>query len=146
MNTPDQSRRIILGVAASDAHAVANQLIAHDLRALGYDVVNLGTCTPIEEFARAAETHPETLAVLIGSVNGHIHEDLRELKSAQRAGRITCPVVVGGNLSVGAAKSADSLERLRQLGVDYILSDADELPALLAEIARLRSLPVRSAS
>ncbi|MYR02123.1 methylaspartate mutase, partial [Streptomyces sp. SID6139] len=40
-------------MAASDSHAVANQLIAHGLRAQGFDVVNLGTCTPVAEFAAA---------------------------------------------------------------------------------------------
>ena len=50
-----QQRKVILGVAASDSHAVANHLIAHSLRGLGYTVVNLGTCTPVEEFAEAAE-------------------------------------------------------------------------------------------
>jgi len=133
---------VVLGVAASDAHAVANHLIAYSLRAAGYDVVNLGTCTPVSEFAEAVREHPETLAVIIGSLNGHVHEDLRDLREAE----IGCPVIVGGNLSVGSRKDASALDRLYALGVDHILSRPDQLPALLEEIALRRAVGVFTAA
>ncbi|GAA0670652.1 cobalamin-dependent protein [Streptomyces thermocarboxydovorans] len=138
---PDQHsapRTIVLGVAASDSHAVANHLIAHSLRALGYHVVNLGTCTTVEEFAEACERYPSAEAVVIGSLNGHVHEDLRGLDRVKREGRITCPVIVGGNLSVGSHKDASAHERLFAAGVDHILSDASELPELLDELRTAR--------
>ncbi|MEU7643555.1 cobalamin-dependent protein [Streptomyces huasconensis] len=125
------ARTVILGVAASDSHAVANHLIAYSLRGLGFDVVNLGTCTPVEEFAEACVRHPDAEAVVIGSLNGHIHEDLRGLDRAKQSGRITCPVIVGGNLSVGSHKGGTSHDRLYAAGVDHILSDPAELPGLL---------------
>ncbi len=137
---------VILGVAASDAHAVANQLIAHDLREHGYTVINLGTCTPVSEFANAALDNPEALAILIGSLNGHIHEDLRDLAKAQKSGAIRCPVVVGGNLSVGSHKSDDAIEKLFCLGVDIVLSDAAELPELLQRLSLDAAAAQRSAS
>ncbi|MGI5170238.1 cobalamin-dependent protein [Spirillospora sp. CA-253888] len=124
-------RLVILGVAASDSHAVANHLIAHFLRSCGFEVVNLGPCTPVSEFAEACRAHPEAEAVIIGSLNGHAHEDLRDLPAARAAGRITCPVVVGGNLSVGSRKDPAALDRLRELGVDHILADPARLPGLL---------------
>ncbi|HXM58730.1 MAG TPA: cobalamin-dependent protein [Candidatus Dormibacteraeota bacterium] len=124
-------RTIILGVAASDAHAVANHLIAHYLRARGFEVVNLGTCTPIAEFARAYDEHPDAEAVVIGSLNGHVHEDLRELRQARVEGRLPCPVIVGGNLSVGSHKDESAVRRLHELGVDHILREPGELPDLL---------------
>lgn len=127
---------VVLGVAASDAHAVANHLIAYSLRAAGYDVVNLGTCTPVSEFAAAARQRPETLAVIIGSLNGHVHEDLRDLREAE----IECPVIVGGNLSVGSQKDSSALDRLYALGVDHILSQPDQLPPLLERIAAERAI------
>ncbi|GAA2088010.1 cobalamin-dependent protein [Kitasatospora saccharophila] len=122
---------MILGVAASDSHAVANHLIAHGLRADGFTVVNLGTCTPVAEFADACARHPQAEAVLIGSLNGQIHEDLHDLAEAKRSGRIPCPVLVGGNLSVGSAKDAASTERLYALGVDQVLSAAADLVPVL---------------
>nr|WP_202512191.1 cobalamin-dependent protein [Streptomyces sp. SID3343] len=129
-------RTVILGVAASDAHAVANHLIARTLRDRGYHVVNLGVNTSVAEFVEACAEHPDAEAVIIGSLNGHAHEDLRELPAIRAAGLITCPVILGGNLSVGSHKSPRDLERLFTLGVDVVLEDAAELPGTLD---RLRS-------
>ncbi|MEU6236786.1 cobalamin-dependent protein [Kitasatospora sp. NPDC047058] len=131
---PRTDRVVILGVAASDSHAVANQLIAHALRTAGFTVVNLGTCTPVAEFAQACARHPRPLAVVIGSLNGQIHADLHDLAEAKRTGRIPCPVIVGGNLSVGSTKDASAVTRLHDLGVDRVLGSAAELLPALDEL------------
>jgi methylaspartate mutase sigma subunit len=68
---------------------------------------------------------------VIGSLNGHVHEDLRELRQARAAGQIGCPVIVGGNLSVGSHKDESAAERLHELGVDHILDEPGDLPGLL---------------
>jgi methylaspartate mutase sigma subunit len=44
-------------------------------------------------------------------------------------------VIVGGNLSVGSHKDDTAIDRLYALGVDLVLQDPDELPAVLADIA-----------
>jgi methylaspartate mutase sigma subunit len=124
-------RLVILGVAESDAHAVANHLIAARLRHAGFTVVNLGTCTPLTEFAAALRRHPHAEVIAIGSVNGHAYTDLRDLPRLRAAGDLRCSVVVGGNLSVGSAKAGDDRRRLLDLGVDHVLSGPDELVALL---------------
>ena len=134
-STKCERATVILGVAASDAHAVANHLIAYGLRAQGYHVVNLGTCTPVEEFVDAVQGNPEAIAVIIGSLNGHVHEDLADLRAAKDMGLISCPVIVGGNLSVGSRKTADAVRRLHDLGVDHVLRQPADLPPLLTEIA-----------
>jgi methylaspartate mutase sigma subunit len=128
-------RLVILGVAASDAHAVANQVIAMMLRQKGFVVINLGVCTPLEEFADAYRAYPHAEAVLIGSLNGHAYEDLKALPQLRSAGELACPIVVGGNLSVGSHKSPETANRLRALGVDHILDSADGLTALLDRLA-----------
>ena len=124
-------RTVILGVAASDAHAVANHLNAMHLREHGFHVVNLGVCTPLADFADAFDAHPDAEAVVIGSLNGHAPVDLRDLPTLRAAGRLRCPVIVGGNLSVGSHKSELDRARLYELGVDHILDDPYELPLLL---------------
>ncbi len=123
------TRLIILGVAASDAHAVANQLIAHHLRANGFTVVNLGVCTPLAEFARACDRHPGVEAVLIGSLNGHAYQDIEDLPAFRDS--IGCPVIVGGNLSVGSHKDPAAVRRILALGVDHVVDDISELLPLL---------------
>jgi methylaspartate mutase sigma subunit len=131
----DTDWKIILGVAASDVHIVANQLIALELRERGYRVVNLGACTTIAEFASCQVEHPDALAVMIGSLNGHAVEDLRPLPAARSRGLLCCPVVVGGNLSVGSRKRGDEEARVRAPGVDHVLSGIDELTELLPVLA-----------
>jgi len=135
----EQLRVVILGVAASDAHAVANHLIAYLLRTHGFEVVNLGTCTPISEFCAALARHPQAEAILIGSLNGHAVDDLAELPQARSAGLLDRPVIVGGNLSVGSHKTGVEAERLRALGVDHVLADPAELPTLLDRLRANRS-------
>lgn len=139
MTATQGGRLLILGVAASDSHAVANILIARYLRGLGFEVVNLGPCTPVAEFARACRDHPAAEAVLIGSLNGQIHADLADLPAARARGDIRCPVIVGGNLSVGGDPDAAVLERLRALGVDRILAEPTELPAALDRLRQQRT-------
>jgi methylaspartate mutase sigma subunit len=133
------ARQVILGVAASDAHAVANQLIAMTLRQRGFIVINLGVCTPLAEFAAAYLANPSAEAVIVASLNGHAYEDLRGLNELKRTGQIGCPVIVGGNLSVGSHKSDSHIARLFDIGVDYVLSDPNELPGLLDRIAAERA-------
>jgi len=130
---------VILGVAKSDAHAVANRLIELQLRQVGYEVVNLGVCTPLEDFADAHTAHPEAVAVLIGSLNGHAVQDLADLPALRAAGRLACPVVLGGNLSVGSRKTERTLARLFELGVDRIVEDPADLPRILKQLGRPRS-------
>lgn len=122
---------VILGVAASDSHAVANRLIATTLRLSGFTVVNLGVCTPLEEFDAALRADPHAAAVVIGSLNGHAYDDLRELPEFRARGGLGRPVVLGGNLSVGSRKSGDDHARLHALGVDHILDDLSGLVELL---------------
>ncbi|MBC3842192.1 methylaspartate mutase [Streptacidiphilus sp. 4-A2] len=134
MRHENATRTVILGVAASDAHVVANQLIAHSLRAQGFTVVNVGACTSVAEFADAYSWHPEAEAVIIGSLNGHAYEDLQDLPAARAQGLLDCPVILGGNLSVGSHKDASDAERFRALGVDAVLSDPELLPATLDQL------------
>jgi methylaspartate mutase sigma subunit len=137
---PVDRRCVILAVAASDAHVVANVLIAAELRRHGFYVVNLGPCTPISTICDAAERHPQAEAVLIGSLNGHAHEDLRELPRARREREFDLPVILGGNLSVGAEKGESDLSRLYELGVTRILTDFSPLFGVLDELAAPRAV------
>ncbi|MBA3772072.1 MAG: cobalamin B12-binding domain-containing protein [Ramlibacter sp.] len=111
---------IVLGVAASDAHVVANHLIAMFLRRQGFEVINLGACTPTEEFMRAASEADHLAAVLIGSLNGHAADDLADLPRLRAQYKVSAPIIVGGNLSVGAIKKVNIVETLRGLGVDEV--------------------------
>ncbi|MDW9452113.1 methylaspartate mutase [Sinorhizobium meliloti] len=130
---------MILGVAASDCHVVANKLIEYELRASGFNVINLGACTSVDEFVNAFQSHPDADAMVIGSLNGHAYEDLKALRDAKDNLLISCPVIVGGNLGVTRDQAAKTREKLLALGVDYVLEDVAELLLLLDQLPRRNS-------
>ncbi|WP_431947460.1 cobalamin-dependent protein [Micromonospora marina] len=131
-------RTVILCVAASDSHVVANHLVAYLLRSYGFNVVNLGACTTIADICHALVRWPEAEAVLVGSLNGHARQDLADLPEAKQRGAITCPVIVGGNLSVTVDRGVSEDAALYALGVDYILRDPSTIPAVLDELRAQR--------
>jgi methylaspartate mutase sigma subunit len=120
---------VILGVAASDTHVVANHLIGHMLRENGYEVINLGACTPLQDFMEAHQQNPDAVAIVIGSLNGHAKDDLRGLLELKQQYGVRCPVILGGNLSVGSQKELGLEEYFKSLGVDIVLNR----PELLAQ-------------
>lgn len=105
---------VILGVAASDPHVVANHLIAMHLRENGFEVVNLGACTPALAFMEAWQRHPSALAILIGSLNGHAVEDLADLALLKRDFQVRCPIIVGGNRHRARRPASRTGVRLRR--------------------------------
>lgn len=125
---------VILGVAGSDTHVVANHLIAHMLREKGYNVVNLGACTPLQDFMDAYAKNRDAIAIVIGSLNGHAKDDLRGLLELKQQYGVRCPVILGGNLSVGSQKELGLEEYFKALGVDTVMNR----PELLAH--QLRAL------
>ena len=125
---------VVLGVAASDAHVVANHLIAMFLRRQQFEVINLGACTPTEDFMRAASQASDLVAVLIGSLNGHALDDLADLPRLRQQYRIAAPVFVGGNLSVGAIKDDRVVRELHALGVDMVLQHPRQLIGALRQL------------
>ncbi|WP_199350970.1 cobalamin-dependent protein [Haliangium ochraceum] len=126
---------VILGITRSDAHVVANILIAHQLRRHGYVVVNLGVCTPTLEFMRTYRRHPDALAIAIGSMNGHGYEDLADLPRLRQQYNVGCPIILGGNLGIEGKSRFQVEDRFKALGVTMLLDTPEEL---LVELDRLR--------
>ncbi|MDU0293224.1 methylaspartate mutase [Saccharothrix longispora] len=139
MADPGDVSEVILGVTESDAHAVANKIIELRLAGLGYRVANLGPCTSLDDFAEEFARRPDAVAVVIGGVNGHMCEDLRDLPALRAIGRLACPVVVGGNLAVNPGARPSAKRTLLGLGVDHVLDDLAELAPLLHALAGRRA-------
>lgn len=126
---------IIVAMTESDAHVVANKLLEVYLQEQGYSIINLGACTPLREVAETAAANAPQ-AIVLGSQNGHALEDISGLSSLKTEFHIDCPVILGGNLSVGAEKSDDLERKLKTAGVDFICQDFEDLSALLEELAQ----------
>jgi methylaspartate mutase sigma subunit len=138
-----RTRFIILGVAESDAHVVANKLIEYELTHNGFKVINLGACTSVDEFVDSFQMHPYADAVVIGSLNGHAYEDLKSIEKAKGDLLISCPIIVGGNLGVTREQAARTRDALLSLGVDYVLDNVTELTALLHSLPRRNSFAAK---
>lgn len=130
-----RSDTVLLGVTRSDAHAVANILIAHHLRRHGYRVVNLGACTPTVDFMKAYRKHPDALAIAIGSMNGHAYKDLADLPRLMQQYNVGCPIILGGNLGIDGQTRHQVEDRFKDLGVTMVLDSPEEL---LRELLVLR--------
>jgi methylaspartate mutase sigma subunit len=134
---------VILGVAASDSHAVANHSIAHFLRSHGFCVTNLGVCTPLSEFMAAYDAEPTTIAIAIGSLNGHAREDLEGLAELKIRHRVACPVFLGGNV-IRDGDIHEAAAVFGRCGVTKIVISAEDLLRELLLLQRGTALSTAS--
>jgi methylaspartate mutase sigma subunit len=129
-------KQIVLAMTESDAHVVGNKLLEVFLDESGFIVNNRGACTPLREVFEEAAKKP-TLAIVLCSQNGHAREDIDGLKELKAEYFIYCPVILGGNLSVGANKVDNLHEQFLTAGIDLITCDFTELKAVLEDIILL---------
>ncbi len=118
--------KVVTGVVGNDIHVVANRLIDLSLQARGYDVVNLGVNTHLEEFFDAAvETGAE--ALLISSLNGEAEGWGREVKLLKASYKTLDDLVmmIGGNLVVGSGNTEDIVARYKNYGFDLVCHQVD---------------------
>jgi methylmalonyl-CoA mutase cobalamin-binding subunit len=126
--------RVLLAVPESDCHVVVNRLLEFHLRQLGFEVRNLGVCTPSSDIATAVWADRPT-AVVLSSQNGHALKDLTPLPADLAArGVRDVPVFIGGKLGVGQAADPLPVRRaFAALGITVV----DTFEQLEAELARL---------
>lgn len=119
-------RIVILAGAASCTHSVSVRLARCLLEDAGYQVVDLGPATPLEEVAAAAKQNGAS-ATVIASVNGLARIDLAGLPALRASGLLGMPVVFGGLPAVDGDPTGLAVQALRELGVVAVLQSLDEL-------------------
>lgn len=140
VDAPDRHRRtvrfLVSGVP-SDSHTwnlIALQLFIEEM---GHEVINLGSCMPVDELLLACRRHrPDCL--VISSVNGHGYLDGARVITAVRADpELTgLRVVIGGRFGVRGGDNAEEHADLRQLGFDAVFGgDANALESFRTYIA-----------
>ena len=116
----ENSDKDVLGVIGADCHAVGNKILAHALRAAGFEVVNLGVLVPQQEFVNAA-IETDAKAILVASLYGHGEIDCRGLRDAcKEAGIGGIKLYVGGNLVVGKTDFTEVKEKFLAMGYDRV--------------------------
>jgi len=122
--------RVLVTSLPSDAHTWNLIFLQKYIEECGHDVVNLGSCVPAEELARACIRYIPDL-VVISSVNGHgMADGLRVITYMRAVPELSgIPVAIGGKLSTTGQISTEQMEQLVAAGFDAVFGEAS-LPGL----------------
>ncbi|TRV75430.1 methylaspartate mutase [Streptomyces sp. 130] len=116
---------VVVTTVASDSHTWNLVFLQLLIEELGYEVINLGPCTPDHVLVEACrETAPDL--VVISSVNGHGHQDgLRAIEALRACDELaSTPVAIGGKLGVAGQQSEAAIGALLSAGFDAVFDDA----------------------
>jgi methylaspartate mutase sigma subunit len=125
----DRGRTVIVSSMASDSHTwnlVYLQLLVEEL---GFDVVNLGACTPDELIVSECRGRRPAMLVL-SSVNGHGYRDgLRVIRALREHPELAeLPVVIGGKLGISGGESEAHIHQLVDAGFDAVFDEHQDAP------------------
>jgi methylaspartate mutase sigma subunit len=126
--SPTSSRRAVIATVPSDSHMWNLVYIELVLQESGWDVNNLGACTPAELVVETClAERPDMLVV--SSVNGHGHIGGRKLIAQVRARPELdyLPVVIGGKLGTLGANNSGFAEPLLAAGYSAVFTEGDGL-------------------
>jgi methylaspartate mutase sigma subunit len=126
--------RLVIGMTESDCHTVPIYLLKLFLEERNVEVLNLGACVSLDRMFTAARDFGAQ-AIVFGAQNGHAFDDLMGLLACKTRYGLSCPVFLGGNLTVGAEKEPDTAEAFRKIGVDYIVSSFDGLLSIFLRLS-----------
>ena len=125
---PAKSKRAVIATVPSDSHMWNLVYIELVLRENGWDVNNLGACTPAELVVETClAERPDMLVV--SSVNGHGHIGGRKLigQIRSRSELDYLPVVIGGKLGTLGANNSVFVEPLMSAGYSAVFMEAEGL-------------------
>jgi methylaspartate mutase sigma subunit len=122
---PATSRRAVIATVPSDSHMWNLVYIELVLRESGWDVNNLGACTPVELVVDACLAERPDLLV-ISTVNGHGHIGGRKLiNHLRRQPELEqLPVVIGGKLGTLGADNAQFADPLLAAGFSAVFAES----------------------
>lgn len=111
---------VITGTVGMDAHVIGTKVLSRALREAGYNVIELGMQTPVDEFIKAAqETGAD--AILMSSLYGMAEFDLRGFKEKCReAGLGNVLLYIGGLLGVTRHDFEEDVIKFKKLGFDRV--------------------------
>lgn len=127
---PAKPKRTVIATVPSDSHMWNLVYIELVLRENGWDVNNLGACTPAELVVETClAERPDMLVV--SSVNGHGHIGGRKLiDQIRRQSELDyLPVVIGGKLGTLGANNSVFVEPLVSAGYSAVFMEAEGLEA-----------------
>jgi methylmalonyl-CoA mutase cobalamin-binding subunit len=123
-----KGKRAVIATVPSDSHMWNLVYIELVLSESGWEVNNLGACTPAELVVETClRERPDLLVV--SSVNGHGHIGGRKLIGQLRSRRELdyLPAVIGGKLGTLGAKNSMFAEPLLAAGYSAVFTEGDAL-------------------
>jgi|SRR5690242_17282320 len=106
--------KVVLSSIPSDSHTWNLMYMQLLLEEMGYEVVNLGSCTPVEDIISGVRDHQPD-ALVISTVNGHgMAEGAKitgQLHSLGLADDV--PKLIGGNLATTGSLTPEQVSCLR---------------------------------
>lgn len=120
---------IVLATVSSDSHMWNLVYLDLYLGELGYEVTNLGACTPADEVLDAV-LRTDADALVISSVNGHGSHEGARLVQHVRAGGWSGTAVIGGKLTTSGILTDSERDALLASGFDAVL-EGNDLESLL---------------
>ena len=125
---------IITGTVGMDAHVIGTKILSRVLKEQGYNVVELGVLTPVEDFIKAAQ-ETDADAILISSLYGMAELDLQGFKEkCMEVGLGDVLLYLGGNLAVGRHDFKDDEEKFKAMGFDRVYPPEADLDVALADL------------
>lgn len=131
---------VIIGGTKSDAHVVSIHLVALLLRENGYEVVNRSCMNETEALLDISNIFDDPLAIIIVNQNGQAIDDLKTLSESKENNGVQAPIILGGHYWVGCHDRAKFDQILIAEGIDYCLTEIDDLLPLLEILESKRKL------
>jgi methylaspartate mutase S subunit len=125
---------VITGTVGMDAHVIGTKILSRALRERGFNVVELGMQTPIEEFIEVAQ---ETAAdaILMSSLYGMAEYDLRGFKEkCIEAGLGEVLLYIGGLLGVSRHDFAEDEIKFKKMGFDRVYPPEADLKSAIEDL------------
>jgi methylaspartate mutase sigma subunit len=127
---PEKRKRAVIATVPSDSHMWNMVYIELLLKEHGWDVINLGACTPPELVVETCLAERPDMLV-ISSVNGHGHIGGRKVIGQVRsqAELDYLPAVIGGKLGTLGANNSVFAEPLVSAGFSAVFLESEGVPA-----------------
>lgn len=127
---PEKRKRAVIATVPSDSHMWNMVYIELLLKEHGWDVINLGACTPPELVVETCLAERPDMLV-ISSVNGHGHIGGRKVIGQVRSQPELdyLPAVIGGKLGTLGANNSVFAEPLVSAGFSAVFLESEGVPA-----------------
>lgn len=129
--------KVITGTVGMDAHVIGTKILSRVLKENGFQVIELGCLTPVDDFIKVAQ---ETAAdaILMSSLYGMAEFDLEDFKKKlMEAGLRNVILYIGGNLA-SSREEFDNFEQLKKkfelLGFDRVYPPSVDLAQVIGEL------------